>query len=229
MNTQHDFSHSHQLYSELDRFISSTPMLSLVAERTYACLGTDEARERLVLSHLRLVKSLAFGLTGCGVDVKDLFNRGVIGLIKAVDRYSPSRGRLATFAYQFIVGEITCYLNKAGTFFHLPAPLRRSVNKFRSVSRKLGEGATDVEIAAAMGCTVDHVSCFRECSEQTLESLDAPLDDSPDGETLSDTVGSIDLGFAEVETKLTVAQLLSKLSTIEREVICLRYGLNGPR
>ena len=79
-----------------------------------------------------------------------------------------------------------------------------------------------------MGCSVDHVRCFRDCSEQHFESLDAPLADSDEALTLSDTLGSLDPGFAEVDAKLTVAHLLSQLSPIAREVICLRRGLNGP-
>ena len=228
MRNKLDFSQLHQLYPELERLISSTPILSLEEEDACALRGTDEARERLVLSHLRLVKSIAFGFIGCGVDVTDLFGQGVIGLIKSVDQYLPSRGRLATFARHFILGEILCYLNKAQTLFHFPSPLRRSVNKFRRISRKLGQGATDTEIAAAMECSIEHVRCFRECSEQTFESLDAPLTDSEEALTLSDTLGSIDPGFAEVDVKLTVDQLLSQLSPIAREVICLRHGLNGP-
>ncbi|MDE0013980.1 MAG: sigma-70 family RNA polymerase sigma factor [Candidatus Poribacteria bacterium] len=232
MNTKPDFLHFHQLYSELDHFISSTPILSLEEEQACAFRGTAEARERLVLSHLRLVKSIAFGFTGCGVDVKDIFNQGVIGLLKAVDRYLPSCGRLATFARHYILGEILCYLNKARTLFYFPTSLRRSVNRFLSVCKKLGEGATDAEIAAEMECAVDQVSCFRECSEHHFESLDALLTDSDDVSdealTLSETLGSIDPGFAEVDAKLTVAQLLSQLSSIAQEVIRLRYGLEGP-
>ncbi|MDE0555646.1 MAG: hypothetical protein OXI24_15600 [Candidatus Poribacteria bacterium] len=64
MNTKHHFSYSHQLYPKLERLISSTPMLSLEEEQVCALRGTDEARERLVLSHLRLVRSLAFSLSG---------------------------------------------------------------------------------------------------------------------------------------------------------------------
>ena len=228
MRNRRDFSQPHQLYPEIERLISSMPILSLEEERTCALEGTDATRERLVLSHLRLVKSITFGFAGCGVDVKDLFNQGVIGLIKSVDQYLPSRGRLATYARHFILGEILCYLNKAETLFHLPSPLRRSVNKFRRIFRKLGEGATDKEIASAMGCSIEHVRCFRECSEQTFESLDAPLPDSDEALTLGEMLGSIDPGFAEVDVKLTMDQLLSQLSPIAREVICLRHGLNGP-
>ena len=228
MRNKRDFSQSHQLYPEFERLISSTPILSLEEEQACALGDTDAVRERLVLSYLRLVRSIAFGFAGCGVDVKDLFNQGVIGLIKSVDQYLPSRGRLATYARHFILGEILCYLNEAQTLFHLPSPLRRSVNRFRRICRQLGAGATDTEIAAAMGCSMEHVHCFRQCSEQTFESLDAPLPDSEEALTLSDILGSIDPGFAEVEDKLTVDQLLSRLPSIQREVISLRYGLEGP-
>ena len=63
MNTKPDCPHSHQLYLALDHIISSTPILSLENEQACALRGTAEARERLVLSHLRLVKSIAFDFT----------------------------------------------------------------------------------------------------------------------------------------------------------------------
>ena len=228
MNTKRHVHYSHQLYSKLDHLIASTPMLSLEEEKVCALRDTDTARERLVLSHLRLVKSIAFRFTSSDVDVKDIFSQGIIGLLKAIDKYAPSKGRLATFARYHVLGEILCYLRKAQTPFFLPDPLRRSINRFSRVSRTLGAGATDAEIAAKMGCAVEQVSCFREYLSQHFEDLDAPLCNS-DTEvlTLSDTIGSVDPGFAEVEAKLTVAQLLSKLLPVEGEVLRLHYGLSG--
>ncbi len=135
-------------------------------------------------------------------------------------------GRLATFAYRFILGEILCYLNKNQKFLHLPSPLRRAVNKFCRALRQLGEGATDADIAAAMNLSESEVSFLRECAEYTVESLEAPLADSEDAPTLVDTVGSIDPGFAEIEARVSVEQLLSQLSEVEREVIRLRYGFD---
>ena len=98
---------------------------------------------------------------------------------------------------------------------HFPSPLRRSVNKFHRVCRQLGQGATDEAIATAMGCDVAHVPCFRECAEHRFESLDAPVGDEDDAETLGETIGELDPRIAEVDTKLTVQQLLSKLSPTE--------------
>lgn len=227
MRTRLDNPSANELYASTERAIAATPMLSAEEEQAYAREGTEAAREQLIESHMPLVKSIAFGFKGCGVDVKDLFQQGMLGLCKAVDKYQPGRGRLGAFARHFISGEILCYLNKEQTLFHLPSPLRRSVNKFRRVCRQLGAGATDEAIAAAMGCDVAHVPCFRDCAEHRFESLDAPIGDGDDAETLGETIGELDPRIAEVEAKLTVQQLLSKLSPTERDVIRLRYGFEG--
>lgn len=227
MATKGYISQPRQLSLELEQLISSAPLLTGDEERALALDGSDPAREQLVLSHLRLVKSIAFSFNAYSMDVEDLFDQGVVGLLKAIDRYTPARGRLATFARHFIWGEILCYLNKNQGLLYLPGPLQRSVNKFRRVCRKLGESATDAAIAAEMACPVESVSYFRECSEHNVENLDMPLADSDEGQTLGNTLGSVDPGFAQVEAKLTVAQLLSHLSPVEREVIRLRHALDG--
>ena len=221
-----DIPQPNQLYASLNRFISATVLLSAEEEHALACDKSPEARNRLILSQLRLVKSIAFRFRDYGVDVKDCFNQGVVGLIKAVKKYDPNRGRLVTFAHHFILGEILCYLNKNQKLLHLPSPLRRAVNKFCRTRRQLGEGAPDADIAAAMHLSDSEVSFLRECAEYAVESLDAPLADPEDAATLGDTVGSIDPGFAEIETRVSVEQLLSHLSEVEREVIRLRYGLD---
>lgn len=227
MRTKRDIPQPDRLYSVLNRTISATDLLSAEEERALAFDESDEARDRLILSHLPLVKSIAFSFNGCGVDVKDIFDQGVVGLIKSVDRYEPARGRLSTFARHFILGEILSYLNKQRTLVYLPRSLQRSVNEFHRVCRSLGEGTTDDEIAVAMKCPIETVRYFRECSECTAESLEAPLTDSDADLLLSSTLGSVDPGFAEVETRILVAQLLAHLSSVEREVIRLRYGFNG--
>ncbi len=227
MHTRLDNPSADELFANTERAIASTPLLSTEEEQACVREGTEEARIRLIESYMPLVKSIAFGYNGCGVDVKDLFQQGMMGLCKAVDKYQPGRGRLGAFARHFISGEIRCYLNKEQTLLHLPSPLRRSVNKFRRVCRQLGEGTTDEAIAAAMGCDVEHVPCFRDCAEHRFESLDAPVGDGDDAETLGETIGELDPGFAEVDAKLTVEQLLSKLSPTARDVIRLRYGFEG--
>ena len=100
------------------------------------------------------------------------------------------------------------YINIYQKLLHLPSSLRRAVNKFCRTRRQLGEGATDADIAAEMNLSDNEVAFLRECAEYAVESLDAPLEDSEDNTTLADTVGSIDPGFAEIETRVSVEQLL---------------------
>ena len=103
MGTKRAISQPYRLYASLNRFISATVLLSAEEECSLACDKSPEARNRLILSQLRLVKSIAFRFRDYGVDVKDCFDQGVVGLIKAIDKYNPNRGRLATFAHRFSV------------------------------------------------------------------------------------------------------------------------------
>lgn len=227
MRTQRDLSAPGRLYDFLNHSIAATVLLSVEEEHALACAASSEARARLILSHLPLVKSIAFRFKGYGLDIKDCFDQGVVGLIAAVDKYDPTCGRLATFAHRFILGEILCYLNKNRKLLHLPESLRRAVNRFCRTLQQLGDGATDTDIAAAMDVKVQQIPFLRECAEYAVESLDAALADSEDARTLADTIGSIDPGFDAIENRILVGQLMSHLSETEREVIQLRYGLNG--
>lgn len=110
MRTKRDISQPDRLYASLNRFIATTVLLSAEEEHVLVCDGSPEARDRLILFSLPFVKSIAFRFKDYGVDVKDCFNQGVVGLIKAIDKYDPIRGRLATFAHHFIFGKILCYL-----------------------------------------------------------------------------------------------------------------------
>ncbi len=224
--TTRDISQPDKLYASLNRFISSTVLLSAEEEDSLVRDGSPEARDRLILSYLPLVKSIAFRFRDYGIDVKDLFDQGVVGLIRAIDRYDPNRGRLATFAHHFILGEILCYLKKNQKLLHLPSPLRRAVNKFCRALRQLGEGATDTDIAAAINLSDDEIPFLRDCAEYSVESLDAPLSDAEDAVTLADMIGSIDPGFDEIDTTVSAEQLLCHLSEVEREVIRLRFGFD---
>ena len=105
MRTKLDISQPGRLYASLNRFISATVLLSAEEECALALNESAEARDRLILSYLPLVKSIAFNFKDYGIDLKDLFDQGVIGLIKAVDRYEPTRGRLSTHVEHDIQAE----------------------------------------------------------------------------------------------------------------------------
>ena len=97
--------------------VNRLPLLSAEEERDYAVRFRDdedlEAARRLVLSHLRLVVSIARGYLGYGLPHGDLIQEGNVGLMKAVKRFDPERGvRLVSFAMHWIKAEMHEYILK---------------------------------------------------------------------------------------------------------------------
>ncbi|WP_367419160.1 RNA polymerase sigma factor RpoH [Snodgrassella alvi] len=90
--------------------VNNIPMLSPEEEQDLAVRQTEgdlEAAKKLILSHLRVVVSIARGYDGYGLNQADLIQEGNIGLMKAVKRFQPSRGvRLFSFAVHWIKAEI---------------------------------------------------------------------------------------------------------------------------
>jgi RNA polymerase sigma-32 factor len=175
----------------IDAYISAAnryPMLSeaeevRLAER-FRDDGDVEAARQLVLSHLRLVISIARGYLGYGLPHADLIQEGNIGLMKAVKRYDPARGvRLVSFAMHWIKAEIHEYilrnwrLVKVATtkaqrklFFNL----RSLKNDYEGVDTLSGTQAA--EVATRLGVKPEEVVEM----ETRLSGRDLALDGSPD-------------------------------------------------
>ena len=222
-------SHTFQLDAATERLISSYPRLTAEEEHDLACEGSDEARNRLIGSSLRLVKSIVFKFSECGLEALDLFSAGVTGLVKAVDQYLPSRGRLATFARHHIRGEIFDYINTYQTSFHIPDSLRRQVNQYRATRQKLGDAATDTDIAKELGWRIEMVCYVRECSErQQMSSLDASMPNLDGDITLGETLVADSKDLEEFEISYDLAVCLAQVSHREAEVLRLRWGVGVP-
>ena len=213
----------------IERLISSYPLLSAKEERSLARDGSEAAREELILCNLRLVKSIVLQFSGCGLELEDLFSEGEVALIQAVDKFNPSRGRLATYARHRIRGRIMDYIDKHRTLVHVPKPLRQQVNRFRSVLEKFGDSTSDEVIASVMDCSLEAVQEIRRCSAQSTESLDAPVGTDADEEdmTLAELVGTHDAGIAAVEARQDLNFFLARLKPEEAEVIRLQWGIGG--
>ena len=153
----HASSHTFHLDAATERLILSYPLLTAEEEQVLAREGSDEAREKLVVSNLRLVKSIVLKFKGYGLEATDLFSAGVTGLVKAAAAYRLSRCRLATFARHPIRGEILNHIDTHRTAFHIPDPLRRQVNQYRAACQKQGAAATDADIAEALGWGIEVV------------------------------------------------------------------------
>ena len=102
-------------YDQYMATIKSFPVLTAEEEYDYATrlqkFNDLDAAQKLIVSHLRLVASIARGYTGYGLPQQDLIQEGNIGLMKAVKRFDPERGvRLVSFAMHWIKAEIHEYV-----------------------------------------------------------------------------------------------------------------------
>lgn len=218
-----------RLSPAIERLISAYALLKPEEEQQLAYEGSDGSRDLLVLSNLRLVKAIVNTFKGCSIEPDDLFSEGVKGLVKASKKYRPDKGKFATYARQSIRGEIMEYIDKHRTLTHVPKPLRKEVNRFRRTLEKLGGAATDATIAQEIGGSLEKIRSLRVCSEQSIHSLDVPLtgeDEDSESTKVLETLWTEDVGFADVETATDLATLLSHLSSVEAEVLRLRWGIN---
>ncbi|MDO4433851.1 MAG: RNA polymerase sigma factor RpoH [Alysiella sp.] len=124
--------------------VNSLPMLTLEEENELAVRqlnGDLEAAKQLILSHLRVVVSIARGYDGYGLNQADLIQEGNIGLMKAVKRFEPSRGaRLFSFAVHWIKAEIHEFILRNWRLVRIATtkPQRKLFFNLRSMRKSLG-------------------------------------------------------------------------------------------
>lgn len=177
--------------------VNSFPVLTVERERELAVRlhehdDLDAARE-LILAHLRFVVHVSRSYTGYGLPQEDLIQQGNVGLMKAVNRFSPARGvRLVTFAVHWIKAEMNDYVMKNLRILRIATSKahRRLFYKLRTKKEQLRQLNTlnqeEVELVAKdLGVKPSEV---REM-EQRLEGHDVPLDPpvEDDGHTSVDT------------------------------------------
>jgi RNA polymerase sigma-32 factor len=146
--------------------------------------GDVEAARQLVLSHLRLVISIARGYLGYGLPHADLIQEGNIGLMKAVKRFDPSRGvRLVSFAMHWIKAEIHEYILKNWRLVKVATTKAQRKLFFNLRGLKAGyegvdtlNGTQAAEVAARLGVKQEEVVEM----ETRLSGRDLALDGSPD-------------------------------------------------
>jgi len=196
--------------------------------------GDLEAKERMINSNLRLVVSQARRYQGHGLSMEDLVQEGMLGLIRAVEKFDWRRGfKFSTYGTLWIRQAIQRGLQNHGRTIRVPVHVAQRQVKVRKLeselSTKLGREPTDDEIAAVAELPIDEVIELRELN-RALTSLDQPVGD--DGETaFGDLLASERPGPEEEVTvndrDATVSAVVGELPETEREVIRLRFGLAG--
>jgi RNA polymerase sigma-B factor len=190
--------------------------------------GDETAREHALVELMPLVRALASRYAGRGEPLEDLVQVGSIGLIKAVDRFDVDRGvDFASYAVPTIVGEIRRHFRDKAWAMHVPRRLKElSLRLSRTLdllTTELGRSPTLAELAAAAGVEEeDAIDALDSMNAYSTRSLHAPFDDDSD-DSLSEKLGTDELGYAEVEDGAIVDAGLDALDARERQIVELRF------
>ncbi|MET8585616.1 RNA polymerase sigma factor SigF [Streptomyces collinus] len=197
--------------------------------------GTPEyqyARNTLIEMNMSLVRFAAGRFRGRGDDMEDIVQTGMIGLIKAIDRFELAREvEFTSFALPYIVGEIKRFFRDTTWAVHVPRrlqELRVELAKAREeLSSRLDRDPTVAELATLMNISENEVVEGQLASNgYNSSSLDAALtgDGPEDGEAvLADFIGVEEEGLRLVEDFHALAPLMAELSDRDRQIIHMRF------
>ena len=198
--------------------------------RKYKEEGDMDAREKLVMSHLNLVRFLANKFKNRGEPLDDLVQVGYLGLLKAIDRFDPSRGlEFTTFATPTIMGEIKRHFRDKGWSVRVPRRLQELSAKVNqatdTLTTQLQRSPRVEEIAGYLDATVDEVlEAMESSSAYSSVPLEAPSGaDADDAPSVIDRYATEDNELAFTDDRLIIEEALAGFSPREREVIELRF------
>ncbi len=197
--------------------------------------GDLQARNELVTANLRFVVSVAKQYQNLGVPLDDLINEGNIGLIRAAERFDPTKGfKFASFAVWWIRQAILSFLVDKSRMVRLPQNITHVISRIRSAANAFEQEnqrpPSTAELAERTGMSEEKLEEYIRHVSSTI-SMDAPLSSDTDvtiGEMLEDT-------SSEAADRVLIAESLrhdlqvamNSISRREQEIIRLYYGMDG--
>lgn len=215
-----------------------TPLLSAEEEKNLAEKaknGDKDARNKLIEANLRLVISIAKRYAANSSQLMDLIQEGNVGLLKAVERFDPSKNiRFSTYATWWIRQTIMRAIHNEMKVVRLPVHVEEKISKFYKVrqelSYKLGRDPNIEEIAEEMGIAKEKAEELYLLSGTPL-SLEMPVDDE-ETTFLGDFIAhpnpeDPEEALEEEYANKIFEKALNRLPDREKEIIMMRFGLKN--
>ena len=199
--------------------------------------GSEEARAKLIRSNLRLVVKIAHDFKGLGLPLLDLISEGNIGLMRAVEKFDPTKGaKLSSYAAWWIKQSMRRALANQARTIRIPVQSASKISKIQAARTKLveqlGRDPTDKEVAKEVNLTERTVTGLR-LGKTTTISLHDPIQHGEDGEFRDiipdEKTTAPDEIVQDEEALHHMLKLTDKLDERERTILNLRFGLNGER
>lgn len=203
--------------------------------------GTPEereyAREALIQANLRLVVKIAHDFKGFGLSITDLISEGNIGLMRAVEKFDPSKGaKFSSYAAWWIKQGMRRAVANQSTTIRVPIQSASRLAKIKKakmqLTEELGRAPNDNEVAIAVGMSAKSVSMLL-MSDLTTVSIHSPIREGEVGE-IQDLIPdknscTPDKAMNDIDSIFRLMDMLDQLSDRERQVLELRFGLRGDR